>query len=372
MARKTAYPIVPDYASPPGATLAETLEARNMTQAELAERTGRPLKTINEIVKGKSAITADTAVQLERVLAVPAKFWLQLEANYQEALAREKEAREHERQTEWLKSFPLAEMIKQNWVEKKTTLSEQVAAVLAFFGVASVEAWQSIWCRRLESSVAYRKAMKFQMSASAAAAWLRRGEIEALQAECPPYDEKKFRHALQTIRGMTKDPVASFAPATKKLCANAGVAVLFVHELPKAPVSGAAYWLNSKKAVIQLSLRYKSNDHLWFSFFHESGHILKHGKRDFFLEGLPVSDESASPETWEAEADEFARDFMIPPDDWAEFVADGVFEEATVDRFAKRQGIAAGIVVGRLQREKYLSYRTHLNSKKVRLKWADD
>ena len=372
MARKTGYLIVPDYASPPGATLAETLEARNMTQAELAERTGRPLKTINEIVKGKSAITADTAVQLERVLAVPAKMWLQLEADYQETLARKKEARVHEQQIEWLKSFPLAEMVKQCWVEKKKSVSEQVAAVLTFFGVASVEAWQSIWRRRLESSVAYRRAATFEMSASAAAAWLRRGEIEALQTECAPYDEKKFHQALRSIRDMTKDPVARFASETKRLCAKAGVAVLFVHELPKAPVSGATYWLNSKKAVIQLSLRYKSNDHLWVSFFHESGHILKHGKRDFFLEGLPPSGESAGQETWEAEADEFARDFLIPPEEWDEFVEDGSFDEAAIDRFAKRQRIAAGIVVGRLQHEHHLSHSTHLNSKKIRLKWADD
>ena len=372
MARKTIYPIVPNYASPPGATLAETLEARYMTQAELAERTGRPLKTINEIVKGKSAITADTAVQLEKVLAVPAKMWLQLEANFQEALAREKEARTHAQQTEWLKSFPLSEMVKLGWIERFKTVSEQVSAVLAFFGVASVEAWQSIWCRRLESSVAYRKAATFEMNAGATASWLRRGEIEALQAECLPYDEKKFQQALRSIRGKTKDPVAAFVPATKKLCANAGVAVLFVHELPKAPVSGAAYWLNSKKAVIQLSLRYKSNDHLWFSFFHESGHILKHGKRDFFLEGLPVPDDTIRQESWEAEADEFARDFLIPPADWNEFITEGIFEETTIARFAKRQGIAAGIVVGRLQHEQHLSHRTHLNSKKVRLKWAGD
>lgn len=372
MARKTCYPIVPDYASPPGATLAETLEARNMTQAELAERTGRPLKTINEIVKGKSAITADTAVQLEKVLAIPAKLWLQLEANYQEALARDREARVHEQQAEWLKSFPLAEMAKLGWIARIKSVSAQVAAILTFFGVASVDAWQSIWCRRLESSVAYRRAATFELNASAASAWLRQGELEAIAAECSPYDEKKFLQALMTIRGMTKDPVATFAPATKKLCANAGVAVLFVHELPKAPVSGAAYWLNSKKAVIQLSLRYKSNDHLWFSFFHESGHVLKHGKRDFFLEGLPASAESSEQGAWEAEADEFARDFLIPPEGWDEFVADGVFEETTIDRFAKRQRIAAGIVVGRLQHENHLSHRTQLNSKKIRLKWAGE
>ena len=372
MARNTTWSVKPNYATPPGMTLSETLGARSMTQAELAERTGRPLKTINEIVKGKSAITAETALQFEKVLGVPAKFWLQLEANFQEALAREQEACLNAEQEEWLKSFPLLQMIKLGWITKKSTVFEQVAEVLSYFGVASVVTWDDIWSRRLASSVAYRKAVKFEMSASAAAAWLRKGELEAAAMDCEPYDEKKFRQALKTIRGMTKEPVAVFAPATKKLCADAGVSVLFVHELPKAPVSGAAYWLNSKKAVIQLSLRYKSNDHLWFSFFHESGHVLKHGKRDFFLEGLPAEAEAAEGETWEREADEFARNFLIPTEDWDTFVAVGTFDELMIDRFAKRQGIAAGIVVGRLQREKQLTYRTNLNSKKVPLKWTGE
>jgi addiction module HigA family antidote len=63
-----------DYAVIPGETLLEHLEAKGMSQAELAARTGRPLKTINEIIKGKAAITTDTALQLERVLGIPASF----------------------------------------------------------------------------------------------------------------------------------------------------------------------------------------------------------------------------------------------------------------------------------------------------------
>ena len=54
--------------------------------AELAESTGRPRKTINEIIAGKAEITAETALQLERVLGIPASFWNNLERNYQESL----------------------------------------------------------------------------------------------------------------------------------------------------------------------------------------------------------------------------------------------------------------------------------------------
>jgi HTH-type transcriptional regulator / antitoxin HigA len=80
----------PDYASPPGETLAETLEAMGLTQSELARRMGRPIKTINEIIQAKVAITADMAVELERVLGVPAHLWMNMETNYRAQLARRK------------------------------------------------------------------------------------------------------------------------------------------------------------------------------------------------------------------------------------------------------------------------------------------
>ncbi|MEY2914970.1 MAG: hypothetical protein RLZZ184_4279 [Cyanobacteriota bacterium] len=81
----------PDYVSPPGDTLLEVLEHRGMTQAELAERTGRPKKTINEIIKGKAAITPETALQLERVFNIPASFWNNRERHYREFLAQKEE-----------------------------------------------------------------------------------------------------------------------------------------------------------------------------------------------------------------------------------------------------------------------------------------
>src|SRR5271167_2799890 len=100
----------PDVVSAPGETLEETLESRGMSQAELAERTGRPSKTINEIIKGKAAITSETAIQLERVLGTPAEFWNQREANYRAYLARQKESENLAVQKDWLRKFPINEM----------------------------------------------------------------------------------------------------------------------------------------------------------------------------------------------------------------------------------------------------------------------
>lgn len=83
--RQTAYKT--DYVSPPGETLLETLEMLGMPQAELAEHTGLLKETINEIMIGKTAITRETALQLELVLGVPATFWLSRESQYRAFLA---------------------------------------------------------------------------------------------------------------------------------------------------------------------------------------------------------------------------------------------------------------------------------------------
>lgn len=82
MATKTST--YPDVAIPPGEYLAEEIAARGLSQKELARRMGRPVNAINEIVNGKKAITAATALQLESVMPdIPARFWLNLETDYQ-------------------------------------------------------------------------------------------------------------------------------------------------------------------------------------------------------------------------------------------------------------------------------------------------
>ena len=271
----------PNYAVPPGETLRETLKFSGMTQADLAERTGRPKKTVNEIISGKAAITAETALQLERVLGIPASFWNNLERNYQETLARLKDEEQLLSHKEWLEKFPIAILTKFGWLPKEESPVRKLKVLLNFFGVAGVEEWIALW---QSPQAAYRSSASFQRNPYAVAAWLRQGEIEAHKYEFKPYNANSFRKSLHQTRALTIEPPEVFEPKMKELCANAGVAVVFVSGLPGTHVYGATRWLNPNKAIIQLSLRGKTDDHLWFSFFHEAGHILLHGKRDVFIE----------------------------------------------------------------------------------------
>jgi HTH-type transcriptional regulator/antitoxin HigA len=355
----------PDYVSPPGETLAEMLEERDMTQAELAERMGRPKKTISEIINGKAAITPETALQLELVLGVPASFWNNRERLYREALARSEEKERLQKKVMWLKQFPVKAMIRCGWIQEYSNKVEQLREVLNFFAVASPERWEDVW-RNI--SVDFRQSPAFETDPGAVTAWLRQGEIEATEINCAVYDANKFKEALQQIRALTVEQPEVFQPEVVRLCADAGVAVVFIPQLPKTRTCGATRWLNPHKALIQLSLRYKTDDHLWFSFFHEAGHILLHGKRDVFLEDHVARDGEQLDK--EKEANKFAADLLIPPSELQRFVQSSPYRsKAGIQKFAAEMGIAPGIVVGRLQHDGFLPV-THCNDLKCRFEWA--
>lgn len=355
----------PDYVSYPGETLDEILEEREMTQAELAERMGRPKKTISEIINGKAAITPETALQLERVLGISASFWNNRERDYQEALARQEEQQRLQKQLAWLKQIPVNKMISLGWIGCYQDKVEQLRSVLNFFGVASPEQWQEFWDG---ASVDFRKSPAFISDPGAVTAWLRRGEIEASKIECAVYNASKFKRTLLQVRTLTVESPEVFQPEVVRLCAEAGVAVVFVPPLPKTRTCGATRWLNLNKALIQLSLRHKTDDHLWFAFFHEAGHIVRHGKRDVFIE--EKGGQNSDSQNKEEEANKFAAEILIPPTDWQRFLASGRnFSKERIQKFAMEIGIAPGIVVGRLQHDKFLAI-THCNDLKRRFEWA--
>lgn len=354
----------PDFVYPPGETVRETIDTKGMSQAELATRTGYSKKTINQIIRGKAPITPEVALRLELALGVSATFWNQLERDYQEWHTRQKADLRLQEWVDWLKELPIKDMIRLGWLTASTTKEQLVFETLKFFGAASPDAWQELYG---EMQAHFRQSTAHKTHFNATMAWLRQGEIVAQELDCLPFDQQRFKEGLQAVRALVEQAPVDFQSELVRLCALVGVAVVFVPELPKTGVSGATRWLRADKAIIQLSLRYKTDDQLWFTFFHEAGHVLLHGKRGVFLdtEGATSTDDK------EQEADTFARDQLIPASAWESYVKNGDRRSKTgIEAFARTVGIAPGIIVGRLQHEKLLPY-THCNDLKRPLAWAD-
>lgn len=355
----------PDWISVPGDTIADLLEERGWTQTEFAKRTGFTRKHVNLLIKGNAPIYEDTALKLERVLGSTARFWLAREAQYRETLARAKERKSLGQDSAWLKQIPLKDMIRFGWVRELKDKGEQVAECLRFFGVASVAVWESQANQPLAAfrlSPTYKERLKKE-SNFPIAAWLRQGERRATEIVCRPFDKDRFREKLVELRALTNeaDPKI-FIPKLTTICAEAGV-VAVLEPAPKGcPISGATRWLPSGKALLMLSARHKTNDHLWFTFFHEAGHLLLHDRRLAFIEIQGEFDGEL-----EEQANVFARDLLIPPS-FASQLATLSCTKVAVRAFAQKIGIAPGIVVGRMQKEDLLDW-SYLNDLKIRYRW---
>jgi HTH-type transcriptional regulator / antitoxin HigA len=358
------FAYAPQEVSPPGDTLRDLLEERNLSQAELSRRMGRPPAAINEIVSGKKEITEETALELERVLQVPAQFWLARESRYRESLARARELEGRSHHMDWLDSFPIKELQAQG----KLTAGRLTAALktqlvdelLRFFGVASPDA-----CAAQYNSLqaAFRRARPDKQTNTAAiTAWLRMGEVAAAQVATAAYSAEALTAALPAMRALTVCDAAQIATQLQKLTAQAGVVLVFVPALSGTHVSGVARWLNDRP-LIQLSLLGKWNDGFWFSFFHEVAHILKHPKRAVFLDDAASGAAVETPE--EQEANQFSAELLIPPAHKMDMQTLRL-ERADVLAFAKKLGIHPGIVVGQLQHRGRLSFAHPLTKLKAR------
>jgi addiction module HigA family antidote len=356
---------IPDYLVTPGEVVGDYLEYAGFTQASLAERTGLSKKTINEIIKAKSVITAETALKFERTLGRPAHFWSNLECQYQEDKIRLADKIRLEKHLQWLDIIPIKDMAKFRWIEKFKEKTAQLETALHFFAVASPVEWEIIWIRDLQA--AFRKTESSKKNIGIISAWLRKGEIIAHSQQYSQFDKQKLISSLGDLRKLTttKDPEI-FVPKLTSLCAAAGVSIVFVPALPKLGIHGATRWLGDNP-VMQLSLYLKTNDQLWFTIFHELCHIIKHGRRELFVE-RDKNDETDQ----EIEANKFARDILIPPIELRCFL-DSYHAPALapIERFAKSVNIAPGIVVGRLQHDNILPMKVG-NHLKIRYDWKKE
>ena len=360
----TKIPFSPDWVSPPGDTILDLIEEREWTQAELAERLGYSTKHVSQLINGKVPLSEDAAVRLQTVLGASVGFWLKREALYRERVATLEASARHEAMVPWLEKIPVKELMSIGALPKrridKQSKPSIVGELLAFFGVATPEQWQSHYARM---ELSFRRNRLEQSDIGAISAWLRLGERLAEKMDGPKYSSEKLLEILPQIRALTTLTPEEFAPRIKKLFHEAGVVFVVVPSLPRACVSGVARWLNPNRPLIQVSDYGKSNDRFWFSVFHEVAHILLHSKekKTVFLEN-PDSVEPAAIE--EREADEWASNFLISNQNFSELQK--LKTKSAVCAFAEKLQIHPGLIVGRLQHEKIIE-KTWMNELKMRV-----
>jgi HTH-type transcriptional regulator/antitoxin HigA len=333
----TSYPYRPDYAVPPGETLRDRLAEMNLSQAELAARTGLSTKHINQIVQGIAPLTPDTAIALERVTGVPAHIWNRRESDYRDSLIRQHRRTLDTEDRKWLASLPIKELQRRGRLPMNVDQTRLFDEVLAFFGVANRDAWSTVWRRPIAS---FRRSTAYRSDPGAVIAWLRIAQLDSHHIAAAPYSAIAFRKTLRQVRALTRRGDIN---EMVTICAEAGVVVVFVPEVAGCRISGATWWAGPTRAIIALSDRWKKDDRFWFSFFHEAAHVLLHSKKETYV------DDGSEDDLLEREADRFAAAHLISPTD-ARLLPTLNTKPDVID-FAERIGVSPGIVVGRLQHD---------------------
>ena len=344
-------------ATPPGATIKEQLMDKNMTQKEFAVRMGLTEKHISKLINGDVNLTYDVANRLESVLGVPAKFWNNLEARYREKLLKIEEENQMDEDIAIAKNLPYNEMSSFGWVEKTSNSIEKVTNLRKFFEVTQLTLINDI---RLNQIIC-RKLSITQKSDLALIAWTQKARIEARNIETSKINIDLLKQSLPSLHSLTIQDPEDFCPNLCSTLSKCGIALVFLPHLSGSYLHGATFF-EKNKIVIGLTVRGKDADRFWFSFFHEIGHIiLKHIDHIYDIN-----------EKDELEADKFAKDILIDEQNFSHFIQKNDFSKSSIITFANELQIDPGIVVGRLQKEKYIPYdRFNILKKKYEIKTGE-
>lgn len=335
-------------ATPPGATIKEQLLDRGMNQKEFAVRMNMSEKHISKLINGDVQLTPDVAVRLEIVLGVPAKFWNNLEAIYREKLIKANAENEMDADIELAKKLPYREMASLGWIPVASTPQEKVMNLRKYFEVVQL----SLILKPQITKIACRKLSETEKSDYALLAWAQKAKLEARNITTKMINLKSLSNALFKIRAMTTMPPASFCPKLCSLLSDCGIALVFLPHMNGSFLHGATFY-DGKKIVVGLTVRGKDADKFWFSLFHELAHIL-YGHIGL-ADGTSEQDEQT--------ADTFARDTLIPQNEFKDFIENEDFSKDAIVQFADHTGIDSGIVVGRLQKEGLIPYNRYNNLK---------
>lgn len=350
----------PDWVSPPGDTISDILRERNLSINDFTRQMGQATDQTADLLTGRTAITIGLARRLRAVLGPSVEFWMSRDFRY-----RQPSPSLGPDEKRWLRELPLGDMVRFRWLNPSQDVTEQLRACLQFFGVPNVGAWHRNY-GDLEQKFSFRASPAFESSRAAVAAWLRRGEIQAENVPCALWDAQAFADCLTAAKSLIREKDAQhFVPRLQHLCAKTGVAVLIVRAPKGCHASGATRFVARDKAMLLLSFRHLSEDHFWFSFFHEAAHLLLHSHSELFIEGedIPTSDA-------EAQANEFASHLLIPREHEAELLR-LPHTSFAIARFARRVGVSPGIVVGQLQHYGRIK-QNHFNRLKRHYTWEPD
>lgn len=351
----------------PGYYIKDYIEELGITQEELAKRLQTTPKYVSDLVNGRINLTEEMVLKLSIVFGTSTTMWLNLNKKYiEKKLEIEKRALLDE-ERELVRKIDYKFWVELGLVKPARVTAEKIMELQRYFKVASL----SVLSQR-NFLVQYKTSISevTDVNVINANAWVQTAINIGSDMNVEMFDKKKLYAAISEIRDMTIQNPCDFYPRLKEVLAGCGVALVLLPNLKNCGVNGAVKWLGKDKVILALNDRRKYADTFWFAFFHELGHVFQQRIKVLLVSENKMDELETDDliKKLEMEADVFSQEILIPEDEYLRFIGDNKkgFTSDSIIAFAKKINILPGIVVGRLQRDQRLSYRTNLNSLKIK------
>lgn len=328
----------------PGYYIKEYIEEIGLTQEDFANRLGTTPKNISYIIRGEQSISIDIANKLSRMSGTSVKYWLNLQNEYDTIVFEIKNLQEINEEREVFKSLKYSYFRDNfNLPDVPGKIDEQIKYVREFLNVSSLTVF-----KKKDMYVKFRKADLNQTEINTIKANIMvqiAANISLKEVDIPKYDKKSFLKAIEYALTLTKDH-KEFYKIIKKEFYKCGVDLIVLPNLLGSKINGASKKIGDH-VMLMVNDRNSNSDSFWFTLFHEIGHIIN---GDF---GISFEKEEGKEEE---NANKFAEDKLIPSKEYDEFIKKRKFTLNSLIEFSNEINRDPGIVLGRLQKDKLISY----------------
>ncbi|MHB1461347.1 MAG: HigA family addiction module antitoxin [Armatimonadota bacterium] len=336
----------------PGVMVLRELDYLRLTQSDAAVKLGIKPESLNRIIKGHSPVTPDFALRMERAFQLNAEMLLKWQAGYDKQQEEQAQIDQQDEINKWADQFPLNAMYRLGMFPVSARDRRRGQHLLTYFQVASVEAYQNTYPQLKLAAKGTHRSDSVDMNT--VYAWMRHAVNQSNTNidELGDYTPSRFADALDRIRPLLGSAEIEAVFQAMDILRTAGVHCEISDSLPGLKIGGVTYW-EGKRPVICISTRGKRLDTIWFTLLHEIAHILLHGHQAYVTH-LTEQDPQI-----EHEANAWAANFLISPEDWLSFTQRKAFSRNDMIAFACQHKLHPCLVLGRLQKEQLVSPAAH-------------
>lgn len=334
----------------PGYYIGEVIEDMGISQAEFAQRLGTTPKTLSTIVNGQISLSNDIAEKLSAMLGTGVEVWMNLQMTYNQKILEIEREKLLDEQAETAALIDYSYFVNVAGLSNTKSVHERITNLCKYLKVSDLRIlMEKDFLVNFRTGISNIQTKNIVNSR----AWIQTALNFSSEIEAKPFDVDKLKSYLPELRSMTIQEPKVFLPRMREIFSECGVVFVLLPHLKNSGVNGAVKWINNERVVLAMNDRGADADKFWFSLFHEIKHVLQQKVKTVFVNSS-VSEMMDMNSRYEAEADTFATNYLIPPADYKRFSPTKYTSDSEILEFAESIGVHPGIVAGRMQHDKII------------------